>query len=275
MAGRGDDSFVEVFYDLFMHLPAWTCVPVALMAYLGVQVIPVIFAKNQFIALFASSAPTIGLVVAVLILLAGFKAAVDKRARRKLLAEQTGIASIRELSWSSFELLVGQAYRQQGYEVIETGGRGPDGGIDLKLLKNDTITIVQCKQWKAWKVGVKPIRELYGVLMAERADQAFFVTSGVFTREAREFSQGKPLELIDGEALSRLIQSVQSTAAMMSPTRASELQCKVNEAPQSPKCPRCNESMVLRTAKRGANVGSQYWGCSGYPKCTGTLPQVS
>ncbi|WP_232209291.1 hypothetical protein ACN2MM_06290 [Alkalilimnicola ehrlichii MLHE-1] len=25
--------------------------------------------------------------------------------------------------------------------------------------------------------------------------------------------------------------------------------------------------MVLRTAKRGANAGNQFWGCSGYPKC--------
>ncbi|WP_269490053.1 topoisomerase DNA-binding C4 zinc finger domain-containing protein [Alkalilimnicola ehrlichii] len=33
------------------------------------------------------------------------------------------------------------------------------------------------------------------------------------------------------------------------------------------KCPRCGNDMVLRTAKRGANAGNQFWGCSGYPKC--------
>jgi len=32
-------------------------------------------------------------------------------------------------------------------------------------------------------------------------------------------------------------------------------------------CPRCGSSMVLRTAKRGNNAGSQFWGCSAYPKC--------
>jgi len=32
-------------------------------------------------------------------------------------------------------------------------------------------------------------------------------------------------------------------------------------------CPKCGESMVLRTAKRGDNQGNQFWGCSGYPKC--------
>ncbi len=33
------------------------------------------------------------------------------------------------------------------------------------------------------------------------------------------------------------------------------------------KCPRCGSDLVLRTATRGANVGNQFYGCSGYPKC--------
>ena len=32
-------------------------------------------------------------------------------------------------------------------------------------------------------------------------------------------------------------------------------------------CPRCGNKLVLRTAKRGANQGNQFWGCSSYPKC--------
>jgi len=35
-------------------------------------------------------------------------------------------------------------------------------------------------------------------------------------------------------------------------------------------CPSCGQPMVLRTSKRGANAGSQFWGCSTYPKCKGT-----
>lgn len=33
------------------------------------------------------------------------------------------------------------------------------------------------------------------------------------------------------------------------------------------KCPKCGSDMVLRTAKRGADAGNQFWGCSAYPKC--------
>ena len=32
-------------------------------------------------------------------------------------------------------------------------------------------------------------------------------------------------------------------------------------------CPKCGAALVLRTARKGTNVGSQFWGCSGYPNC--------
>ncbi len=39
------------------------------------------------------------------------------------------------------------------------------------------------------------------------------------------------------------------------------------EKPQNLKCPKCNGSLVLRTAKKGANAGKRFYGCSNYPKC--------
>lgn len=32
-------------------------------------------------------------------------------------------------------------------------------------------------------------------------------------------------------------------------------------------CPECGSKLVLRTAKKGNNVGNQFYGCSAYPKC--------
>jgi restriction system protein len=34
-------------------------------------------------------------------------------------------------------------------------------------------------------------------------------------------------------------------------------------------CPSCGAPMVQRTAKRGANAGQSFWGCSRYPACKG------
>ena len=37
-------------------------------------------------------------------------------------------------------------------------------------------------------------------------------------------------------------------------------------------CPLCGKPMALRTARKGRNAGSQFWGCPGYPECKGTRP---
>ncbi len=39
-----------------------------------------------------------------------------------------------------------------------------------------------------------------------------------------------------------------------------------------PLCPQCGGLMALRTAKAGTTPGSQFWGCTSYPECKGTLP---
>lgn len=39
---------------------------------------------------------------------------------------------------------------------------------------------------------------------------------------------------------------------------------------RNPRCPRCGGQMVVRTAKRGYDAGSQFLGCSGYPRCRAT-----
>jgi restriction system protein len=36
-----------------------------------------------------------------------------------------------------------------------------------------------------------------------------------------------------------------------------------------PDCPLCGSLMTLRTARQGKNAGSQFWGCTSYPECTG------
>ena len=36
-------------------------------------------------------------------------------------------------------------------------------------------------------------------------------------------------------------------------------------------CPKCGAGMVVREAKRGANAGNTFWGCSTYPKCRGII----
>lgn len=92
-----------------------------------------------------------------------------------------------------------------GPRVSEQGGAGPDGGIDLVLSKGSEKFLVQCKQWKAFKVSVTVVRDLYGVMAVKGAAGGFVVTSGRFTDEATAFASGRNIKLIDGPLLHGLI----------------------------------------------------------------------
>jgi restriction system protein len=173
------------------------------------------------------------------------------------------------MSWQEFELLVGEGFRQQGYQVIENGGGGADGGIDLVLRKGGDKFLVQCKQWKAFTVGVTVVRELYGVMAANGAAGGFVVTSGRFTDDAKAFASGRNITLMDGAALLKLIKQPAATRVPQPPSYAEPVSPK---AVTSPSCPICSKLMVQRVAKRGGSSGNAFWGCSGYPACRGTRP---
>jgi hypothetical protein len=64
--------------------------------------------------------------------------------------------------------------------------------------KDGETVLVQCKHWKAKKVGVATVREMFGILNSERVSEAHIVTSGRFTDDAIAFAKGKPIELING-----------------------------------------------------------------------------
>lgn len=186
---------------------------------------------------------------------------------RRSLDEQTGLGSLRALPWKAFEDLLGQVFRRQGYQVEETLGGGADGGVDLVLRRNGEVTLVQCKRWKNRPVPVQTVRELFGVLHDRHADAAKLVATTRFTSEAADFAGSKPIELIDQDAVWALVRGVQCSGKVT----ARDLP---QASPPEPSCPRCGREMKLRTARRGANAGSQFWGCSFYRECRGSRPLV-
>ena len=144
-------------------------------------------------------------------------------------AHAGGIDAVRRLSWTQFERLIGEIFRNQGFDVQETGNRTKDGGVDLVLAKNGREYLVQCKHWRAQSVGVTMIRELNGVVAARGASGGgFVVTSGTFTSEARAFAGTCPIELVDVEQLEALFQQSQAaagagnTARIVSPQRVAQ-----------------------------------------------------
>ena len=193
--------------------------------------------------------------------------------RRRLVDQQTGVDSLRNTSWKQFEFLVAEAFRRQGWQVDFSLGGGADGGVDLVLRREGRTALVQCKQWKARSVGASVVRELFGLMVAEDTDEAIIVTSGHFTREAEAFAEDKPIRLIDGPELLALVQSVRGgtgDSPVVAGVPPSTINQELSTPQNAPACPQCTKPMLLRTARRGANAGKQFWGCSTYPNCSGT-----
>lgn len=211
----------------------------------------------------ATATPYLAWSLLLAFVIAAVLAAVNQRARRKLLEQQTDLDSIRELPWDDFEHLVGEAYRRLGYHVRETGGDDRHGGVDLVLRKHGQSTLVECKRWRLRKVRVATLRELQGVMVAERAQQGVVVTTSSFTEEAHAFAVDRSIELVDGPQLLKLLHSVRKTGVVALPRPRSN---------GGHRCPHCGREMVLRTAQKGPKAGSRYWGCTGFPTCKGTRP---
>lgn len=51
---------------------------------------------------------------------------------------------------------------------------------------------------------------------------------------------------------------------------SSETQKYIEEMNGAVKCPKCSATMIKRVAKNGPKAGKAFWGCSQYPKCSGT-----
>lgn len=118
--------------------------------------------------------------------------------------------ALTRVSWQEFERLLAAFYAGRGYRVehVGTGGSGErfDGGIDLKLRRDEEYLVVQCKHWNAAQVPHNVVHELLGIMLTEGATGAIVITSGEFTTAARA-AAAKQLcvQLIDGATLREML----------------------------------------------------------------------
>ena len=140
-------------------------------------------ATGEFLKPLQGMATYFGILVAVVLLFPAAVSYIDRTRKKRLLDRQQNIESIRDLPWRQFEELVAEAFRRDGFTVIENAYAGADGGVDIRLGRGGESYLVQCKNWRKQSVGVATVREMFGVLEAESARGAFIVCSGTFTAE--------------------------------------------------------------------------------------------
>ncbi|WP_136524324.1 restriction endonuclease [Geomonas ferrireducens] len=262
MARKNRTSPLEDIVLIASKFPWWISVILAVVFFLYFSALPSQNPGKVIVQMFAMFGQF--LLAPAFLIGAGISAfnAMKQRKLYDTVKSRADVASLNEMSWGEFETLVAEHFKRNGFEVAREGGSGPDGGIDLVLRKGREKHLVQCKQWKAYKVSVQPVREFYGVMAAAGAAGGYFVTSGTFTVDAKAFVRGLNLELIDGQKLKSMIWAVRNVVP--TPSQA-------NVAPPvAQQCPKCGAAMQVRVARKGSNAGQKFWGCSTYPKCNGT-----
>jgi len=295
MSKRGRSRVADDITGLVALLPPWAGVALAAVAWLALHQLasrpaaPALphagqiggFVRDTMVHALA----TIGQYVLPLLCLVGAATSAWRRHERRQLvvdvARNRATNALDGIGWQAFEMLVGEAFRRRGYRVLETGGGGADGGVDLVLHKSGDTHLVQCKHWKAHRVGVDTVRELYGVMAARGAASGFVLTSGRFTVDAMRFAEGRNLRLVDGPQLRVWIEQVAAGRAAAEarwrqaeggpvPTGPEPVVRDASAEASVPGCPSCTQPMVRRSARRGAHAGRSFWGCSAYPACKGT-----
>lgn len=123
------------------------------------------------------------------------------------------LTTIKGIEPDQFERLTQRLLRELGLSDVEVTGRSGDRGIDGKgLLKLGVISfriVFQCKRYQD-TVGSSEVRDFRGAYQG-RADRALLITTGRFTRDAKQEAQrdgALVIDLIDGEELVDKIKSM-------------------------------------------------------------------
>lgn len=130
--------------------------------------------------------------------------------------------ALTRVSWQEFERLIAEHFRQLGYQVEHTGtGDGTnrtDGGIDLKLRRDQETILVQCKHWTAFQVPHNAVHELIGVMHTQGATGAIVISSGEFTPAAVDAAaKFRHIRLIDGRAVRAMLGPIHEPVRIVPP----------------------------------------------------------
>lgn len=159
------------------------------------------------------------------------------------------LGKLKKLHPNDFENYIADMYSRLGYKTEKVGG-SYDGGVDVVAIKDNIKYYIQCKKYITSKVSVGDVRDFAGALMDKLSQgKGIFITTNIFTTEAEKYAEDKPIELVDGDELLKLV----------------KLANKENEIIKNKEtdiCPTCGGKLLEKKGKYG-----KFFGCSNYPNC--------
>ena len=202
--------------------------------------------------------------------------------------------SFDSMSGEQFEEFCADILRGNNYQNVELTPATGDHGIDILARKDGVKYAIQCKRYSK-PVGNKAVQEAYSGKTIYKADVAVVMTNMDFTSQAIQdaaklnvllWGRDKIYSLQKSRFSYDSVEEIKKLKGMINNndnTRQSEVKQGTdttddgdsvswirelkNGGKEEMICPECGGNLVLRTAKRGANIGSQFYGCSNYPNC--------
>ena len=172
------------------------------------------------------------------------------------------------IEWRRFEAVCESLFGQAGFQT-KSQSHGADGGVDIWLHSRNAegpVAVVQCKHWQGKAVGVKEVREFFGVMASHQLTRGTYATTSTYTADAAQFARSNGINALDGAGLLALI-------AKRTPEQQEELLRVAYEGEYwRPTCASCGTKMAERTPAKG---GTKFWGCGNYPRCKSRLPMTA
>jgi restriction system protein len=179
-----------------------------------------------------------------------------------------GPAVFAAIEWRRFEAVCEALFAQAGFST-RAKSHGADGGVDIWLHSANAqgpVGVVQCKHWQGKPVGVKEMREFFGVMASHKLQRGIYATTSTYTADAKLFAKDNSINALDGPALLALI-------ATRTPEQQQALLAVAYEGDYwRPTCASCGIKMVERTPGKG---GAAFWGCASYSQCRRIMKMVS
>ena len=124
-----------------------------------------------------------------------------KRSDSKASSKKISPELLNQISPQQFEGLISMLYEKMGFHVRLTP-QTRDKGVDIyakRISESGTeLLAIQCKHYPKGMVGVEHARALYGVIHDQpNITKGVLITSGNFSKDCREFVDGKRIELFD------------------------------------------------------------------------------
>jgi restriction system protein len=198
------------FFDFLAQVPWWISVSLSASFYLFFQFgIP--YFENQGSLVndaHVSLGPVFAPVIALALLAPATFSFLKSSKQKKLHDLREDIREIQELSWPELKEQVANAYGKAGYLIMDSDPYISDPSIDLVMRKSANLYLLQSRYWRNRKVSLREVKKLSALMHEKQASGIFLLTTGIFTKNARRFAIGRPINLIDGIQLVELLDSI-------------------------------------------------------------------